>query len=188
MGFSRQEYRSGLPFPFPGALSTQESNPGLLHCRETLYQLRHQGSLGWDLRNHIKKQTVPSSPGLMEDVTLSHRDISVFPYRTLSHLSSPLPSPDWKWLQGGDLMYTGNSYDPRVESKASTGEDSRGDSVGIHGKSMWHWTIAYWYFVLEGLHCPTFFMNITEFHLTPLDNSIKWYNQSDWAIDSLGFN
>ena len=29
MGFSRQEYRSRLPFPSPGDLS----NPGLLHCR-----------------------------------------------------------------------------------------------------------------------------------------------------------
>ena len=28
---SRQEYRSGLPFPAPGDLPTQESNPHLLH-------------------------------------------------------------------------------------------------------------------------------------------------------------
>ena len=84
MGFSRQEYRSGLPFPSPGdppdpgielrspalqadslpaepqgkpkntgvgSLSllqqifpTQESNWGLLHCRQILYQLSYQGS------------------------------------------------------------------------------------------------------------------------------------------------
>ena len=36
LGFSRQEYWSGLPFPFPGESSrprdqTQGSNPGLLH-------------------------------------------------------------------------------------------------------------------------------------------------------------
>ena len=34
MGFSRQEYWSGLPFPFPGDLpnpGTKQSNPGLLH-------------------------------------------------------------------------------------------------------------------------------------------------------------
>ena len=36
MGFSRQEYWSGLPFPSPGDLP--ESNPGLL-CRQILYQL-----------------------------------------------------------------------------------------------------------------------------------------------------
>ena len=39
MEFSRQEYCSGLPFPPPGSL-----NPGLPHCRQTLYCLSHQGS------------------------------------------------------------------------------------------------------------------------------------------------
>ena len=83
MGFSRQGYWSGLPFPSPGALPdpgnepgspalqanalpsepqgkpkntgvgsrsllqwifpTQKSNWGLLHCRQILYQLSHQG-------------------------------------------------------------------------------------------------------------------------------------------------
>ena len=33
MGFSRQEYWSGLP---QGIFLTQESNPGLLHCRQIL--------------------------------------------------------------------------------------------------------------------------------------------------------
>ena len=40
MGFPRQEYWSGLPFPSPGGLSAQESNPCLLHplyCRWILY-------------------------------------------------------------------------------------------------------------------------------------------------------
>ena len=44
VGFSRQEFWSGLPFPSPGDLLTQGSNPGLLHCRWSLYQLSHQGS------------------------------------------------------------------------------------------------------------------------------------------------
>ena len=41
MGFSGQEYWSGLPFPPPGALQTQGWNlslPRLLHCRRILYQ------------------------------------------------------------------------------------------------------------------------------------------------------
>ena len=39
MGFSRQEYWSGLPFPTPGYLPTQVSNLHLhlLHCRRILY-------------------------------------------------------------------------------------------------------------------------------------------------------
>ena len=45
MGFSRQEYWSRLPFPSPGIFSTQGLNLGLLHCRQILYQLSHQGSL-----------------------------------------------------------------------------------------------------------------------------------------------
>ena len=44
MGFSRQEYRSGLPFPTPEDLSDQESNLDLLHCKQTLYLLSHQRS------------------------------------------------------------------------------------------------------------------------------------------------
>jgi len=40
MGFSRQEYWSGLLFPSPGL----RLNPGLPHCKQTLYCLSHQGS------------------------------------------------------------------------------------------------------------------------------------------------
>ena len=45
MGFSRQEYWSGLSFPSLGIFPTQGSNRGLLHCRQTLYHLSHKGSL-----------------------------------------------------------------------------------------------------------------------------------------------
>ena len=41
-GFPRQESWSGLPCPSPGDLPTQESNPGLPHCRWILYYLSHQ--------------------------------------------------------------------------------------------------------------------------------------------------
>ena len=48
MGFSRQEYWSGVPLPREGSNSllqgifpTQGSNPGLLHCRRILYSLSH---------------------------------------------------------------------------------------------------------------------------------------------------
>ena len=43
MGSSRQEYWSGLPFPSPGDLPDPETDPGLLHCRQILYPLSHQG-------------------------------------------------------------------------------------------------------------------------------------------------
>ena len=41
MEFSRQEYWSGSPVPSLGIFPTQESNPGLLHCRQILYHLSH---------------------------------------------------------------------------------------------------------------------------------------------------
>ena len=47
MGFSRQEYWSGLPFPPPGDIP----DLGLLHCRQTLYHLSHQGSSQALLKN-----------------------------------------------------------------------------------------------------------------------------------------
>ena len=47
MGFSRQEYWSGLPFPPPGDLPdfpTQESNPHLLQWQAHSLPLSHRGS------------------------------------------------------------------------------------------------------------------------------------------------
>ena len=44
VGFSRQEYWSGLPCPPPGDLPDPGLNLGLLHCRHILYSLSHQGS------------------------------------------------------------------------------------------------------------------------------------------------
>ena len=57
MGFSRQEYWNGLLLPSPGDLPDQESNPGLLHCRQILYQQSYQGSL----RIFIKNVQIPQS-------------------------------------------------------------------------------------------------------------------------------
>ena len=42
--FSRQEHWRGQPFPSLRDLSNPEIEPGLLHCRQILYYLRHQGS------------------------------------------------------------------------------------------------------------------------------------------------
>ena len=44
MGFSRQEYWSGLPCFLQGIIPTQGLNPGLPHCRWILYCLSHKGS------------------------------------------------------------------------------------------------------------------------------------------------
>ena len=44
MGFSRQEYWSGLPFPSPGDLPDPGIKPRSLALQQTLYHLSHQGS------------------------------------------------------------------------------------------------------------------------------------------------
>ena len=53
MDFSRQEYlgsQVGCHFLLQGIFLTQGSNLGLLHCRQILYHLNHQGSLMGALR------------------------------------------------------------------------------------------------------------------------------------------
>ena len=44
MGFCRQEYWSGLPFPSAEDLPHPEINSGLLHCRQILYRLSYEVS------------------------------------------------------------------------------------------------------------------------------------------------
>ena len=44
MGFSRQEYWRGSHSFLQGIFPIQGLNPGLLHCRQILYHLSHQGS------------------------------------------------------------------------------------------------------------------------------------------------
>ena len=49
MGFSRQRYWSGLPFPFPGNLPNPGIEPTSSAWQAILYQLSHQGSpLVWE--------------------------------------------------------------------------------------------------------------------------------------------
>ena len=43
--FSREKYWRGLPLPPPEDLPDLRFKPGLLHCRQILYHLSHQGSL-----------------------------------------------------------------------------------------------------------------------------------------------
>ena len=45
VGFSRQEYWSGLHSLLQGIFPTQGSNPGLLHWKQILYHLSHQSTM-----------------------------------------------------------------------------------------------------------------------------------------------
>ena len=62
MEFSRPEQWSGWLFPSPRDLPIQGSNPGLLHCRQILYQLSHKGSpriLEWVAKPFSKVSSWP---------------------------------------------------------------------------------------------------------------------------------
>ena len=53
-----------VAFPFSrGSSQTQELNLGLLHCRQILYHLSHQGSLITDFNGHEVEQTPGDSEG-----------------------------------------------------------------------------------------------------------------------------
>ena len=70
VGFSRQEYWSGLPCPPPGNLSNPEIKPRSPHCRRILYRLSHQGSHRGKSSLHTYKTPDPS-PGC--SVSPTHR-------------------------------------------------------------------------------------------------------------------
>ena len=77
VGFSRQEYWSELPLPSLGDFTNPGLNPGLLHCRLTLYPLSHQGSqelcevLQW-------KPSVAARDASHNPETLGHRMAPAF--------------------------------------------------------------------------------------------------------------
>ena len=55
MGFSRQEYWSGLPFPSPGDLPNPGIDPSLWHCRQILYHLIHQVEKAYPCNTILEK-------------------------------------------------------------------------------------------------------------------------------------
>ena len=70
MGFSRQWYWSGLPFPSPGDLPNPGIEPGLPNYRQTLYHLSHQGEmLGW--MKHKLESRFPGEIAIASDMQMT---------------------------------------------------------------------------------------------------------------------
>ena len=82
MGFSRQEYWSGLPCPSPGNLPNPESNPGLLHCKEL--QGSPCGTIWYTKFQSWLFSSVQFSCPVMSDSLQPHG---------LQHARPPSPSP-----------------------------------------------------------------------------------------------
>ena len=58
MGFSRQEYWSGLPFLLQGIFSTQGLNLGFLNCRQILYHLSHREALDRQYKDIVNSSII----------------------------------------------------------------------------------------------------------------------------------
>ena len=77
LGFSGQEYWSGLPFPSPGGVfPIQGSNLGLPHCRQILYCLSHRKELKtcskawWGFPGGTNVENPPANAGEVEVAAL----------------------------------------------------------------------------------------------------------------------
>ena len=71
MGFSRQEYWSGLPFPTPGD-PPQGWNLDLLHCRQILYHLSHQVSESMSSHPVLREFTLSSAVLFVQKLSMFH--------------------------------------------------------------------------------------------------------------------
>ena len=82
VGFSRQEYWSGLPCPSPGNLPNPGLNPGLLHCKEL--QGSPCGTIWYPKFQRWSFSSVQFSCPVMSDSLQPHG---------LQHARLPCPSP-----------------------------------------------------------------------------------------------
>ena len=85
MGFSRQEYWSGLPFPSPGALPDPLIEPGS-PVLQTVYRLSYEGSVGQCMHSVGPRPRGSLARGLPKFLD------SWIPLRPL-HAPSALPRP-----------------------------------------------------------------------------------------------
>ena len=90
VGFSRQEYWSGLLCPPPAIFSTLGSNPCLLHCRKTLYHWATREAPGNNLLNYNKNYS--RKDNRIRDFTMHSLQYGVRNLKTTDGLS-------W-WLSG----------------------------------------------------------------------------------------
>ena len=80
MGFSRQEYWSGLPSLLRRIFPTQGSNLSLFHCRWILYHQSYQGGQKNDSNTHQNRNSWLHEVELREFSLCSSSDISVMDF------------------------------------------------------------------------------------------------------------
>ena len=93
IGFSRQEYWSGVPFLSPGDLPDPRSNPGLLYYRQILYRLSHPGSLAYSNLHLDQGLLPPWNPTRSHSSGIPSPCLSIYPcYPGAGPLHSTNPS------------------------------------------------------------------------------------------------
>ena len=119
MGFSRQDYWSGLPFPSPGIFLTQGSNPGLPHWKQKLLTSEPPGKPGQQKQTLQNAQAAQSqSP---EDLWLRYELLTptaiwnmandiLIPLQ--SHVYYFLAPPANRWVAMGALQDSGRGFSP----------------------------------------------------------------------------
>ena len=92
MGFPRQEFWSGLPFPSPGVFPTQGSNLCLLHLQAVSLPLSQQG-------NHICFCCYWHSLRPSQSKSQAHIKTMIFRKRITCHMTSSIPLlvPSFNW-------------------------------------------------------------------------------------------
>ena len=105
MGFSKQEYWSGLSFPSPGDLAHPGIEPSFLHFRELLYHLSYKGS------PYLPSASQGTTSGLQEPnkVGLKHQD-SILELSLPGSLSNPLPVLSGLGKGGGEALPLESPY------------------------------------------------------------------------------
>ena len=97
MGFSRQEYWSGVPFPALGDLQAQGSKPGVPHCGRTPHHLSHHPY--YSTSNYVFKNITTRWPSVVISYSqnLNHIDHCICNVYSTNcndqELLKPLPHP-----------------------------------------------------------------------------------------------
>ena len=125
LGLSRQGYWSGVPLPSPGDLP----HPGVLHCKQILYQLSYQG---------IPKETheqapnpAPAVPGVAWTQAATTRPAN-------RRQAVPTPSQQCTGAsaaahprQGGNGQHRQERQQAFSEGRLSTGKDGRAEGLKL---------------------------------------------------------
>ena len=99
MEFSRQEYWSGLPFPYSWDLPDPGIESGFPYCRQTLYHLSHQGSPTIEpLQHRAGPQEAEQLPGRECYPTLQQIIVLSFTEQSPDHQFSSVQSLSPVWL------------------------------------------------------------------------------------------